>query len=364
MPEGAEERTEAATPKRRSEAREKGNVAKSMDTNSAVLLMGGLSVLTISVGYITENISTLTRNLFSNAGSFRATDMSVRQLIESVLYVFFLSFIPVAATLMVIGIAVSIAQVGFKVSWGAVHPNFARFNPLEGIKRIFFSVSSLVELGKNLLKVTIVGLIAFTSYSGFVEDSLQLIDGGPQSIGSFMANAAFSLGMKVGAVFLVIAAADFIYQRYQFEKNLKMSKMEVKDEYKQLEGDPAVKGRIKSEARRIAYGRMIAAVPKADVVVTNPTHFAVALAYQPEKMFAPHVLAKGADHLAKKIKEVANEHNIPIVEDKELARTLYKSVDVGDAVPEKLFQVVAQLLAYIYRLKRTNPLYYYSTAKG
>jgi len=213
----------------------------------------------------------------------------------------------------------------------------------------------MVELAKNLLKVTIVGGIAYAALDSVMVESVNLMDSDVESVLGFMAKASLGIGLKTGLAFLALAVLDYFYQRFEFERDLRMTKQEVKEESKQQEGDPLVKSRIRSIQRRIAYKRMMQDVPKADVVVTNPTHLAVALKYQAGAMSAPKVVAKGADLIAQRIRALALEHDIPVVEDKPLAQALYKSVDVGEEVPEKLFQAVAQLLAYIYRLKKVKP---------
>jgi flagellar biosynthetic protein FlhB len=215
----------------------------------------------------------------------------------------------------------------------------------------------MVELLKNLLKIAIVGLVAYSALDGLMEESMSLMDTSVASVMAYMTHAAVMIGLKVGIAFLALAAADYMYQRFEYERELRMTKQEVKEELKSQEGDPLIKSRIRSIQRQIAYKRMMQDVPKADVVITNPTHLAVAIKYESSSMSAPKVVAKGADIIAQRIREIAEEHGVPMIEDKPLAQALYKTVDVGEQVPEKLFQAVAQVLAYIYRLKNMMPNY-------
>jgi flagellar biosynthetic protein FlhB len=254
--------------------------------------------------------------------------------------------------LMFFGLASNIAQVGFSFSSKPFGFKLERMNPLNGIKKIIISRRSLTEIVKNLLKIGLIGIVVYYALQAAIGGALSIIDGGPSTILNFMGVEAKSIGYKICLAFFAIAAFDYFFQRNEHERDLRMTKQEVKEESKQLEGDPQIKGRIKTIQRQIAYRRMMQDVPTSDVVVTNPTHLAVALKYETQKMIAPKVVAKGADLLAARIRSIASEHNVPIVEDKPLAQTLYKSVDVGESIPEKLFHAVAQVLAHIYQLKR------------
>jgi flagellar biosynthetic protein FlhB len=261
---------------------------------------------------------------------------------------------PLLFGFLIIGLIASVGQVGFHFSGQALAPKWNKFNPVTALKSTFLSKRSAVEMVKNLLKVVLVGWVAYSAISSSIEDSVVLIDGDVGNIVSFLISAVMHTGLKIGLAFVVLAAFDLMYQRYEFEQQIKMSKEEIKEESKTQEGDPQIKGRIRTIQRQIAYKRMMQDVPKADVVVTNPTHFAIALKYDAAKMHAPTVVAKGADLIAQRIKAIALQHHVPIVEDKMLARTLYKAVDIGEQIPEKLFQAVAQVLAYIYRMKNSR----------
>ena len=345
------ERTEPATDKKRADARKKGKVFRSQELNSAAVLFFSAVLLSFAGGAMASGIADMARELFAGAGSWRPTATGAEELLVREIVRFGVIALPVMAGIAAAGLALNFAQVGFTFTFEPMMPEFDRINPLNGIKRVLGSRRAWVELLKNVLKVTLVGYIAWDALSGILADSVTLMDGDPGAIVAYMGRDALALTLKTGLAFLVMAALDYAYQRFEFEKDMRMTKQEVKDESKQMEGDPQVKARVRSIQRRIAYRRMMQDVPTADVVVTNPTHVAVALKYDTERMSAPKVVAKGAELVAQKIREIAAEHGVPIVEDRPLARTLFQSVDVGEEIPEKLFQAVAQLLAYIYRLK-------------
>jgi flagellar biosynthetic protein FlhB len=223
-------------------------------------------------------------------------------------------------------------------------------NPITGAKNIF-SIRSLVEFIKSLLKLSIVGVVCYTTIIAQKDSFLALSKLPVESIFIFTAKITLSLGLKIGAILIALALFDYMYQKYEYEKKLKMSKQDIKDEYKKSEGDPLIKGKIREKQRRMALQRMMQDVPQADVVITNPTHFAVALRYDAKEMESPVVIAKGQDYIALKIRELATANNIILMENKPLARALYDQVEIGQAVPNDLFQAVAEVLAYVYRLK-------------
>ncbi|MGA9121579.1 MAG: flagellar biosynthesis protein FlhB [Bacteroidota bacterium] len=352
--ESFQEKTEPATPKRREDARKKGQVAKSMDMNSAFVLMAGLLLLFVSGQLMMDGLTGALRDYLGTAGKFNADVSSVQQVMVDVLLRMGIVLGPVMGGLAVAGLVAGYAQVGSLWAPEAMQPKFSKLNPLTGIKKVLLSRRSMVEIGKNIAKASVVGLVAYVALKDIVGESVVLMDNEPAGIFAFMMHASVWVGIKTGIAFLVIAAIDFFYQRFEYDKTLKMTKEEVREETKELDGDPLVKSRIRTIQRKIAYRRMMHDVPRADVIVTNPTHLAVALKYDPEKMSAPHVVAKGAGLIAERIKTIAREHDIPILEDKPLARALYSSVEIGEEVPEKLFQAVAQVLAYIYRLRNTH----------
>lgn len=350
----AEEKTEPASGKKKDDARRKGKVIKSVEMNSAFILIFGLMILYVGGATIVANIANIARNIFGNAAHIQITPGNVHSMASQGILSLGLTLGPIVVGLMIVGLAVNYAQVGFLFTLEPLEIKWNRLNPLSGIKNIIVSRRSMMELVKNFAKVCIVGFIAYLSVSGVLEDSLSLVDSDLGAIISFMTRTSLGVGLKVGLAYLVLAVLDYFFQRYQYERDLKMTKEEVKEEGKMLEGNPQIKGRIRRIQREIAYKRMMQDVPKADVVVTNPTHVAIALKYDSKKMSAPKVVAKGADLIAQRIKQIALENDVPIMEDKMLARALYKAVDIGESVPEKLFQAVAQVLAYIYRMKRVK----------
>lgn len=349
-----DERTEPASDKKRQDSREKGSVAKSMDLNSAVMLLFGFMALYMFGAKLISQLSSMFKQVLGHLSAVEVTITSITELIYLLFSFLAVTLLPVLGTMMFIGIATNFFQVGFMFSPKAFAPKWEKLNPLTGLKRVMFSMHSAVELGKGLLKTAIVGFMTYFIVDDVIIDSVSLVDSDVMSIAQFMVSAMAEIVIKVGFIFFAIAGFDYMYQRFEFEKNLRMTKQEVKEEHKMNEGDPQIKGRIKTIQRQIAYKRMMTDVPKADVVVTNPTHFAVALKYNTKKMSAPTVVAKGADLIALKIKEIAKLHGVPIVEDKPLAQALFKSVSIGEQIPEKLFQAVAQILAYIYKLKQAR----------
>lgn len=349
--ESTEERTEPASPKKKQDARERGSVAKSVELNSAAVLVFGLLILYVGGASIAAKLSEVTTAVFKNLGSVEISTANVHNLFREAIFSYAVTVFPIVTGLMLVGLIVSIAQVGPLFTFKPIAPKFSKLNPVSGLKRTMLSSRAVVELVKGVVKVGIVGIVAYNATGEVIADSTALADGEVAGILAFMAQAAVVIAVKVGLAFFLVAGADYAYQRYEHEKSLRMTKQEVKDEGKQMEGDPLIKGRIKTIQRQIAYRRMMHDVPKADVVITNPTHYAIAIKYEMGKMHAPRVVAKGVDLVAQRIKQIAIDNNVPLVEDKPLAQMLYKSVDIGDEIPEKLFQAVAQILAYVYRLR-------------
>ncbi len=258
--------------------------------------------------------------------------------------------IPFLLPLAIFGLVANILQVGFKMSTEAIAPKLNKLNPISGIKR-FVSLKSLVELAKSILKLLFIGTIAYLLVKSDLDAFSLLIHQEVSQILVFIARVSLKIAFFVCLALIVLAVLDFLYQRWQHEKDLKMTKQEVKDEQKQTFGDPKVKSRIRSMQLEMARRRMMEAVPEADVVITNPTHLAIAIKFNAEEMMAPVVLAKGAGHVAQRIKEIASEHQVPRVEDKPLAQALFKMVELGDYIPAELYRAVAEVLAYVYRLK-------------
>ncbi len=346
-----QERTEQATGKRRLEARKRGQVAMSREIPSAFILLTVLAVFHFAGPGVFDRCQTLLSGIFRDLHSLRmATVADAGTLAVELFQTVIMLLVPIFLPLLVVGFLANVAQIGFEVHAEAMAPKFAKLNPFSGIKRLV-SLRSLVELVKSVLKLLFVGGIAYAVVSGFLEDFPALVRYDLSALWRFLHQAAFKIIFYVCLAMILLAALDYIYQRWQHEQSLKMTKQEVKDDRKQSEGDPAVKARIRSLQRQAAYHRMMAEVPTADVVITNPTHLAVALKFRPEEMPAPKVVAIGADYIAERIRESARAHGVPVVENKPLAQALYKMTGLGDYVPVDLYRAVAEVLAYVYRLK-------------
>ena len=258
--------------------------------------------------------------------------------------------LPIFLTIVVAGLLGNYLQVGFLFSAESLKPSFEKINPLQGFKRIF-SLKGAVELVKNLLKLAVVGAVVYFTLVSEIEGLLPLMDQSVWGILVYIGKIMFKIVLTTSWVLVVMAILDYMYQRWEYERGLRMSKQEVKDEFKQTEGDPTVRARIRRMQRERARRRMMAAVPRADVVITNPTHIAVALEYDGDRMLAPRVVAKGAGFIAENIKDIAKQHGVPVVENKPVAQVLYKMVEVEEAIPENLYRAVAEVLAYVYSLK-------------
>lgn len=344
------EKTEEATPKRKQEARDKGQVARSVELNSTFIILAAFFALKLVGGYIYDELAGYMRLILSHFTIADFTIEFVQRLFIDFSIVFFKTALPVMIVIAVIALVSNLAQVGFVFSLESIMPQFSRINPLSGFQRLF-SKRSLVELVKSILKITI---ISYFIYRFIVQATGQV----PKLIAAELSDSlrtavlmTLDLVFQISAVMIILAVLDYCYQMWEHRESLKMSKQEVKEEYKQMEGNPQIKSKIKERQRAFAMQRMMQEVPKADVVITNPTHFAIALKYD-QSMAAPKVVAKGQDFLAQRIKDTARENKIVIVENKPLARTLYSAVDIGEAVPPELYQAVAEVLAYVYRLKK------------
>lgn len=349
--EGTGEKTEPATPRRREEARKKGQVFKSTDLNSAVILLAGAVVLFVTFPYMVEQLRNFTTLYLLDRGLTDFTNEYIYKLLLEVLILLGKMLFPVFLTTFITALIITYLQVGFVFSSDPLTPKLERLNPIEGFKRIF-SKRAIVELTKSLLKVIVTGYIVYTVFKNNITIFPRFIDMELAATLVVLSNIIFEIALKVGIFFIIVGVLDYIYQWYEHEKSLKMSKYDVKQEYKQVEGDPHVKSRQRQIQREAAMRRMMTEVPKADVVITNPTHFAVVLKYDTQTMDAPTVVAKGQDFLALKIREIAAEHDVTIVENPPLARTLYYALDIGTEVPEELYQAIAEVLAYVYKQKQ------------
>lgn len=348
------EKTEQATPKRLEEARDRGQVAKSLDvTTSAIILLGGMSVFLFGSS-ISANIIGFTKTSLINLGNIELTDLATVDLLKKLLYFLASIMAPIILTVFFITLASEIFQVGFRFA-SKKFTEGLRFkqvlNPFSGLKKIFFSSNSIFELAKGILKILILGVVAYSVIHSREEELVGLVERPFTDMANFLFSTSFELVWKMGVVYILIAVADYFYQKWRFQEDMKMTRQEVKDETKQMEGDPLVKSRIRSIMRSQLRKIMMKNVPRADVIVTNPTHYAVAIEYKQKEMSAPKVTAKGVDFLAMKIRDIAMENNIPIVENPPLARELYHTVDIDQEIPESLYKAVAQVLAYVYSLR-------------
>ena len=345
-----QEKTEKATPKKRQQAREEGQTAKSMEIPSVFVLLAGVVLVRILSPFFGSQILAMMRGnfLFDRIPQFNAAYCLA--LMHETARFFLAVLLPVMGAVFVVALGANILQVGFHISFKAVQPKPEKFNPLKGLKRLV-SLKSLAELVKSVLKLVIIAAAAYSIIRGEMGHFLDLQHVDTVQIMAFMLRGIFKIFIWVILIMVVVAVFDFTFQKWQFEEKLKMTKQEVKDEHKQTEGDPQVKARIKSIQFQTARQRMMHQVPEADVVVTNPTHLALAIRYRPEAMSAPQVVAKGAGRVALRIKEVAAAHGVPVVENQKLARNLYKLVHIGEEIPIQHYQAVAELLAYVYKLK-------------
>ncbi len=350
MAEGLQEKTEKATEKKRRETRQEGQVVKSVEVVSVFVLLAGLLALYFSGEYVYTNLTGLMKDLFRFESVFNLNDQYIINLLVRVLSKFILTVLPVLAAVFLIAFAINIVQVGFLISFKAIKPKFSKLNPITGFTKLF-SLKSLVEALKSILKLITVGGVAYYCIKDEVNIISHLYDRSVGDIFLYILNISFKIFIWVMIVMMVIAIFDYIYQKWQFEQQIKMTKEEVKEERKQMEGDPKIKAKIRSIQLETARKRMMQDIPDADVIVTNPTHLSVAVKYDAAVMNVPKVVAKGAGVVAEKIKKIAKENNVPVVENKELARNLYSTVEVGANIPSELFQAVAQVLAYVYKLK-------------
>lgn len=344
------EKTEKATPKKRQEARKKGQVAKSSDVNTALMLLFFFIFLWLIGGFIGNKTYLFLQYMLQEFLLFNLTAENVHSLFLAITTQAVIIAAPIMLITMVAALVSNYMQVGFLYAPEAIQMKLSKLNPIEGFKRIY-SVRALVELIKSLLKICLVGIVAFTILWQSVDQILFLGLIPVTDSLVFISNLSIKMGLAVAILLIFLAGLDYMYQRYDFEKNIRMSKQDIKDEYKKTEGDPLIKSKIKQKQKQMAMQRMMQEVPKADVVITNPTHFAVALKYDGDKMDAPVVIAKGVDFIAQKIKGIAKHNEIITVENRPLARALYNQTEIGDEVPEELFKAVAEVLAYVYRLK-------------
>ncbi len=345
-----EDRTEPATPKKREKARQEGKVARSQEVSAALILLAGMAFLAFWGPFFLAKMRGLAWALHGNAGTLVVSSDTVYPQFLSLTRFLGVLLLPMVLPLVVVAIGANVMQVGFLFTPKPLEPRLGSLNPLNGIKRIV-SARGVAELVKSFLKIGIIGSIAYLTIRSRFDDLLGLAGATTTVFLKTVGGIGLELGLRVALVLCVLAIFDYAFQRWQFERTIRMSKKEISDEYRQSEGDPHVKGKVRSLMRQMARRRMYADAAKADVVVTNPVHVAVALRYDPKRFGAPIVVAKGMRRIAEKIKEIARAHDVVIVENAPLARQLHRLVEVGETIPISLYKAVAEVLAFVYRLK-------------
>lgn len=346
-----QEKTEEATPQRREDFRKQGQVAQTRELSSALALFGVALLIWLMGRIILEQSFEIYNYLYRSQW---LETVKSGDIMPAIIYAFkkiFLITLPAYVILFALGVSSTVMQIGFLFSEEAMQPKFNKINPVEGFKRLF-SLKSLVEGIKAIFKFSLVASVIYFVLRGEYQVLPKLMFFQPIEIFAYIGTLIFKSMLAIGGLMVVLALVDYLFQRFDLEKQMRMTKQEVKEEVKSREGDPLIKARIRKIQKEMSNRRMMEDVPKADVIITNPTHLAIALKYDPAKYAAPVILAKGADHMAAKIRELARDHEIPIVENKPLARTIFKTLDVGQVIPRELFEAVAEVLAYVFKLKR------------
>lgn len=350
------EKTEEPTSKKLEDARKEGQVAKSKEIGNAFGILALFLILKIYIGSMGTRFLELFSAVYGQIPSISTLYSgnlpiaALQVLIKSMM----LQMIIIAAPIFLVGVVVAfvcdVAQVKWRPTSKPMQPKFSKLNPMKGFARIF-SPGSLVELIKSVLKLAVIGYMVYSYLKGRIGQIFLLYDISIGQAIELIGDVVIELGIRIAAVYMIIAMLDYAYQKYKFKQDMKMTKQEVKDEYKNQEGDPQVKGKQKQRMREASMRRMMQQLPEADVVITNPTHYAVAIKYDPDKYDAPYVIAKGENYLAQRIKDIARDNEIEIVENKPLARMLYANVEIGGLIPPELYQAVAEVLAFVYHLK-------------
>lgn len=348
----AGEKTEKATPKKRQDARKKGQVLKSQDVSAAIALLILFLLLIFLAPMMFEGlysffIQQLTKNMLIETIS---ADIVMEMYSESITEMAKI-VLPIMIVAVVVGIGSNFLQFGFLFTTETLKLDLKKIDPIKGIKKII-SVRAIINLLKSILKISLIGAATAIVIIINLDTVLSLAFHSPWDILAIVAKLVAYMGIAASIMLLVISLFDYIYEKFEYEKQLKMSKQDIKDEYKNAEGDPLIKSKIKQRQREMAMRRMMQEIPNADVVITNPTHYAIALKYDEDSMDAPTIIAKGTDFIAQKIKMIAKENDIVMVENRPLARAMYDQVEIGDQVPEEFFKAVAEILAYVYRIKR------------
>ncbi|MBL4937981.1 fused FliR family export protein/FlhB family type III secretion system protein [Clostridium sp. YIM B02515] len=347
----SEDKTEEATPKKKSDARKKGQVARSKEVNLALTMLAATLAFLALGSYAGSSLKDTMQMFLNNYLLTNLDYNSLQGITLTALWRIALVILPIIVPIMIMGVLANFIQVGFMVTQEPLKPQLSKINPLKGLKRIF-SFRTVIETIKNLI---IVSILAYVGY-GFIRDNYSYImQMGNLKIGAVPAafgKIVMSIFSKITIIMVVVALADYLYQRFQYNKDLKMTKQEIKEEFKQQEGDPQIKGKIKQRQREMASRRMMQAVPDATVVVTNPTHIACALRYKEGEDSAPILIAKGADNVAIKIKEIAKNSEVPIIENRALARLIFAEVEIDSKVPTEMYQAVAEVLALVYKMNK------------
>ncbi len=348
----ASEKSEKATPKRRSDERKKGNVFQSKDAISVVVLLSTFYALKFYFPSILSNLKKLMNISFDQIVGLRTLQFETVQIMFiQVTIIFMIITLPILFVSMASNIIMVGAQTRFIFTFSQIKFKFERINIIKGFQKLF-SLRSIFELIKSLIKIVVLTMIVYTTIEPKMNQLIGLFDMEFMQALTFLGSLIMSIVSSVGLFFVFLALADYAYQWYEYEKNIRMSKQDIKEEYKQMEGDPQIKGKIKERQRMMSQRRMMQNVPKADVIIRNPTHYAIAVQYEMGKQRAPIILAKGMDNIAFKILEVAKKHDIPSIENKALARGLYEAVEINQEIPEKYYQAVAEVLAFVYQLKK------------
>lgn len=349
-----ESKTEKATPKKRKDERKKGNVFQSQDIVNAFSILAAFFVLKKLLPYIFHYMENVLRNYFGSIGTVsELTQTIANSTVKDMCVATVVTAGPLMLTCMIVGVVAAGAQTKFMFSKKALKPKWERISPLKGIKRII-SLRAVFELVKSIVKATIIGVVIYDFYKDIANDVIKLMSVDLLSGIVFTLKSIYSMIMKLSIAFIAIAILDYLYQWWEYERNMKMTKHEVKEEFKQTEGDPLIHSRIKEAQRKMSQQRMMQEVPQADVIIRNPTHFAIALKYDLDQNNAPVVVAKGQDFTALKIVEIAEKNNVPMLEDRPLARALYKEVEIGWEVPPQYYSAIAEILAWVYSLKKES----------
>ncbi|MDR0324707.1 MAG: flagellar biosynthesis protein FlhB [Oscillospiraceae bacterium] len=353
---GGGEKTEKATPKKRQDARKKGQVLKSAEVNTAILTISMFIIIFAVGSWMVKGMSEFLVYSLEHMGRLRTVPGKADIIAEvtKAIWEFLWILLPLVSVALVMGIVANVAQFGFLLTGETVKPKLSKLNPIQGFKRIF-SVRSVVEMLKSILKITLMTVIAYQEYMKNFNSFPMMMNLSIGQAANVIVDMSMAIAIKAAAVLIIIGLADYLYQWWEYERNLKMSRHEVKQEFKQMEGDPLIRSKRKEKQRQMSMMRMMRAIPQADVVITNPTHYAVAIRYNDKEADAPIVVAKGKDHLAHRIRAVAEQNRVEIVENKPVAQALYMACEVGQRIPFDMFAAVAEILSYVYKKRHHTP---------